>query len=68
MWKTDVMEKWTANKGIHGIKEYQQQNNLKSIDGMEGLKVVWFFVDNASLKWHYIADVMKEFDLLWITN
>lgn len=33
----DVLNKWTANKGDDGLKIYQGEKNLQSIDGLPGL-------------------------------
>lgn len=34
----DTMMKWAENRGVDGIREYQQKNNLLSLDGLPGLK------------------------------
>ncbi len=35
----DALNKWAEQKGADGVKEYQQENNLTSIDGIQtGLK------------------------------
>ena len=33
----DVLLKWNDNKGESGVKDYQQEKNLKSIDGLPGV-------------------------------
>lgn len=33
----DVLDKWTANKGDDGLKIYQAEKNMQSIDGLPGL-------------------------------
>lgn len=33
----DVLKKWADAKGEEGVKNYQQENNLKSLDGLPGL-------------------------------
>lgn len=33
----DVLDKWTANKGEDGLKIYQAEKNMQSIDGLPGL-------------------------------
>lgn len=34
----DVLDKWFDRKGEEGIRNYQLDNNLKSLDGLPGLK------------------------------
>jgi len=34
----DVLDKWSANKGANGLREYRNQKNRLSIDGLPGLK------------------------------
>lgn len=34
----DMMIKWADNKGEAGVVEYQQEKNLRSIDGLPALK------------------------------
>lgn len=33
----DVLDKWTSNKGDDGLKIYQAEKNMQSIDGLPGL-------------------------------
>ena len=33
----EVLTKWAVNKGAGGVLDYQQNNNLKSLDGLPGL-------------------------------
>ena len=33
----DVLPKWAQKKGAEGVREYQQGNNLMSIDGLPGI-------------------------------
>lgn len=33
----DVLLRWANNKGEHGVHEYQQQNNLRSLDDLPAL-------------------------------
>ncbi|MCU0427611.1 MAG: pyridoxamine 5'-phosphate oxidase family protein [Candidatus Kapabacteria bacterium] len=33
----DVLEKWAFQKGEEGVAEYRAQNNVVSIDGLEGM-------------------------------
>ncbi len=34
----DVLDKWFDRKGDEGLRNYQLENNLKSLDGLPGLK------------------------------
>lgn len=34
----DVLDKWTANKGEEGLKEYRELKNKESIDGLKALE------------------------------
>lgn len=34
----DILDKWVERKGEEGVKQYQQEKNLKSLDGLDGLK------------------------------
>ena len=34
----DVLLKWNTNKGANGVNAYQRDKNVKSIDGLPGLK------------------------------
>ena len=33
----DVLSKWAESKGEEGVKTYQQENNLESLDGLPGM-------------------------------
>ena len=34
----DVLDRWAENKGADGVTDYQQKNNLRSIDGLPGVE------------------------------
>ena len=34
----EILDNWAADKGAEGVKNYQQENNLASLDGLPGLK------------------------------
>ncbi len=34
----DVLDKWVDRKGTDGVKQYQKEKNLESLDGLAGLK------------------------------
>ena len=34
----DVLDRWAENKGPEGVRAYQQENNLRSLDGLPGVE------------------------------
>ena len=34
----DVLSKWSDSKGEEGVRQYQQENNLESLDGLPGVE------------------------------